>query len=46
MAIVKPDSLDVATLWAKYLTDWTFWNHIWTLAALAASAMFIVSMTK
>jgi uncharacterized membrane protein len=46
MAIVKPDSLDGATLWAKYLTDWTFWNHIWTLAALAASAMFIVSMTK
>jgi uncharacterized membrane protein len=46
LAIVKPDSIEGATLWAKYLTDWTFWNHIRTLAALAASAMFIVGLTK
>jgi uncharacterized membrane protein len=44
-AIVKPDSFDGATLWAKYLTDWTFWNHVRTLAALAASAIFIISLT-
>jgi uncharacterized membrane protein len=46
LAIAKPDSIEGATLWAKYLTDWTFWNHIRTLAALAASAMFMVSLTK
>jgi uncharacterized membrane protein len=45
-AIVDPNSTEGATLWAKYLTDWTFWNHVRTLAALAASAMFIVSLTK
>jgi uncharacterized membrane protein len=46
LAIVDPNSTEGATLWAKYLTDWTFWNHVRTLAALAASAMFIVSLTK
>lgn len=46
LAIVKPDSVDGATLWAKYLRDWTFWNHIRTLAALAASAIFIFSLPK
>jgi uncharacterized membrane protein len=46
LAIVDPKSTEGATLWAKYLTDWTFWNHVRTLAALAASAIFIVSLTK
>jgi uncharacterized membrane protein len=31
-------------LWAKYLTDWTFWNHIRTVASLAASASLIVAL--
>jgi uncharacterized membrane protein len=46
LAIAKPDSIDGATLWIRYLTDWTFWNHVRTLAALAASVMFIISVTK
>ncbi len=46
LALVKPDSVEGATLWAKYLTKWTFWNHIRTLAALAASATFVVCATK
>jgi uncharacterized membrane protein len=46
LAQVKPDSLEGANLWAKYLTDWTFWNHVRTLSALAASATFILSLTK
>lgn len=32
-------------LWAKYLADWTFWNHIRTVASLAGSASFIISLT-
>jgi uncharacterized membrane protein len=46
LAIVKPDSVDGETLWAKYLTNWTFWNHVRTLAALAASVTFIFSLAK
>jgi uncharacterized membrane protein len=46
LAIVDPNSTEGETLWAKYLTNWTFWNHVRTLAALAASAIFIVSLTK
>jgi uncharacterized membrane protein len=44
LAIVDPNGTEGATLWARYLTDWTFWNHVRTLAALAASAMLILSI--
>lgn len=37
LAIAKPDSIEGANLWAKYLTNWTFWNHVRTIAALAAA---------
>ncbi|MEH2182344.1 anthrone oxygenase family protein [Nostoc sp.] len=37
LAIAKPDSTESANLWARYLTNWTFWNHVRTIAALAAA---------
>jgi uncharacterized membrane protein len=43
LAIVKPNSTEGATLWAKYLTNWTFWNHVRTIAALAAAALFTLA---
>jgi uncharacterized membrane protein len=43
LAIVKPDSPEGANLWAKYLTDWTFWNHVRTIAALAASILLAIA---
>jgi uncharacterized membrane protein len=46
LAIVDPNSTEGATLWIRYLTDWTFWNHVRTLAAFAASATFIISLNK
>jgi uncharacterized membrane protein len=46
LAVVKPDSPEGATLWAKYLTDWTFWNHIRTIAALAAATVLTLSLGK
>jgi uncharacterized membrane protein len=45
-AIAKPDSTDGANLWARYLTDWTFWNHIRTIAALAAVAVLTIALGK
>ncbi len=41
LAIVDPSSADGATLWTKYLTNWTFWNHIRMVAAIAASALLL-----
>lgn len=31
-------------IWAKYLSNWTFWNHVRTVASLAATAMFIIGL--
>ncbi|UBF30323.1 DUF1772 domain-containing protein (plasmid) [Kovacikia minuta CCNUW1] len=45
LAVVKPGSPEGADLWMKYLTDWTFWNHIRTLAALVAAGLFTVAVT-
>lgn len=44
LAIAKPDSTDGTTLWARYLTDWTFWNHVRTMAAIAAAVVFTISL--
>lgn len=30
--------------WARYLKDWTFWNHVRTVASTAAMALFIVAL--
>jgi uncharacterized membrane protein len=46
LAIIKPDSTDGANLWASYLTNWTFWNHIRTVAALAAAALFTIVLSN
>jgi uncharacterized membrane protein len=37
---VEPSSAEGASLWAKYLTHWTVWNHVRTVAAIAAAALF------
>lgn len=44
LAIVKPDSAEGATLWARFLTNWTVWNHVRTVAALAAAALLTIAL--
>lgn len=44
LAKVEPDSTDGATLWASYLANWTLWNHVRTIAALAAAAALIIAL--
>lgn len=31
-------------VWKNYLSTWTFWNHVRTLASLAATASFILGI--
>jgi uncharacterized membrane protein len=42
LAVVKPNSTEGTTLWAKYLTNWAFWNHMRTISSLAAAAVFTI----
>src|SRR5581483_2446582 len=42
LARVAPDGAEGAGLWQRYLAEWTAWNHVRTLASLAASASFIM----
>ena len=41
---VKPESDEAATMWARYLTHWTAWNHVRTAASLLAAATFILGL--
>ncbi len=44
LAIVTPDSAEGTTLWARFLTDWVFWNHVRTVAALLAAILFTIGL--
>lgn len=44
LAKVEPDSPIGASLWSNYLVNWTIWNHIRTVAALAAAASLIIAL--
>jgi len=44
LAAVAPQSAEGASLWARYLTVWTNWNHVRTVAPLVASALFIAAL--
>lgn len=45
LAKVEPGSAEGASLWTRYLTDWTMWNHVRTLAALVAAALLTIEIT-
>lgn len=44
LAAADPASAGATALWARYLTDWTFWNHARTIACIAASVLFITAI--
>jgi uncharacterized membrane protein len=44
LAAVDPSSTEGASLWARYVRDWTFWNHVRLIASIAASVLFIVGL--
>lgn len=39
-----PTSLESARLWGEFLVRWTAWNHVRTIAALAALASFVLAV--
>jgi uncharacterized membrane protein len=44
LAAIEPGGSQTASVWAHYLDKWTFWNHVRTVASIAASACFIVAL--
>ena len=46
LAATDPASPDAASLWARYLTDWTLWNHVRTVSSTVACALFIAAIAE
>ena len=40
LATLVPTSAEAAAYWLKFLSTWTMWNHVRTVAALLAAALF------
>ncbi len=45
LAAVDPASVEGASVWARYLADWTLWNHVRTVSSTLACALFIWAIT-
>ena len=41
LAAVDPAGPEAASLWARYLSDWTLWNHVRTISSTLACGLFI-----
>jgi uncharacterized membrane protein len=44
LATLMPTAPDSASRWATYLTNWTAWNHVRTVASLVAAALFTIAL--
>jgi len=44
LAVVDPASTEGASYWTRYLTHWTAWNHLRTVACLAAAAALTIAL--
>jgi uncharacterized membrane protein len=44
LAAVVPDSAEGEAVWRRYLSEWTMWNTVRTVASLAATAFFILAL--
>jgi uncharacterized membrane protein len=44
LARLGAESPDAADRWAEYVTSWTRWNHVRTVAALAAAVLLTIAL--
>lgn len=44
LAASDPSGLAGRETWARYLKEWTFWNHVRTLASTAALVLFVMAL--
>jgi uncharacterized membrane protein len=46
LADVEPASAEGVRVWQNYVARWTVWNHVRTVASLAAMASFILAFCR
>lgn len=46
LAAATPESGEAAGLWSRYLSVWTGWNHVRTVASTASLVMFIQALRQ
>jgi uncharacterized membrane protein len=44
LAAISPTDPSSGGLWSNYLSNWTMWNHVRTIASLAATALLMLSL--
>jgi uncharacterized membrane protein len=44
LASLQPDAVESASVWARYVSGWTAWNTVRTVAALAAAALLTLGL--
>ena len=44
LAAAQPSAPEAGAVWAAYLKDWVFWNHVRTVASLVASVLFVAAL--
>lgn len=46
LAVLAPNAAGGADWWASYLQNWTTWNHVRTVASLAAALLLLIADFK
>lgn len=46
LAAVTPGTPEAASLWTRYLSEWTAWNHVRTVAPLASAILFTATLLR
>lgn len=44
LAVVEPGSAEGERVWTAYLSQWTAWNHVRTLAATVAAGLLLAAL--
>jgi uncharacterized membrane protein len=44
LAAVTPGTPEAAALWTRYLSEWTFWNTVRTVALILSAVLFTVAL--
>ena len=44
LAATDPTASHAASVWSRYLSEWTNWNHLRTISALAAAAALTIAI--
>jgi uncharacterized membrane protein len=44
LAAAQPNTPEAATLWSRYLSTWTVWNHLRTVAPLLSAILFMAAL--